>query len=63
MRLQHAVFVQHRLVADLDEVELDQAGGVEVSAPANPRSEQPVIPRQKRRALQSIQRQQFSLQP
>ena len=56
MRLQYAVLVHDRLVADFDEVELDQAGRMEVRAPPDPGPEQSEIPGQKRCALQQIER-------
>ena len=57
MRLQDAVVVQGRPVADLDEVPLEQAGRVCIDATADPRPEQPEVPGKQRRALKRRERQ------
>src|SRR5439155_1076211 len=57
MRLQHRVLVDDGLIPDLDQIELDQPGRVEVGAAPDARPEQPEVPGQERRALQRLEGQ------
>jgi hypothetical protein len=57
MGLDDAVFVQSSPVADLDEIELEKAGGLYVSSASDPRAEQPEVPGEQGRSQQGFERE------